>query len=234
MDLEGDFRSIQMGRGRNGIKKKTSSQPKSAGRGKYETHIQPRLEYVRASARMGTPEREIAAGLQVSYSTFREYKKKHPELAQALSQGAKDANAAVENSLHKRALGYTVELKKCFKLKKPVLENGRKVGEEEVLQTGLEETHIPADTKAIIFWLTNRLPEFWRTSPDTSALDALRKPSRELLEALEKGIPSLWETPLPQGCDAKDGRDSPKKDSLRENEGQLSQGEEKNPAESHG
>ena len=185
-------------------KKKAQSRgsPGRTARGKYESHVLPRLEFVKSAARMGNSEEEIAKQLGVSYSTFREYKKKHPELQAALSEGADDANGAVVNALHRRALGYTVKVRKVVKIKKPVIEDGRKIAEEEVLETGEEDVHVPADTKAIIFWLTNRIPELWKSSPDASLVESLRKPNRELLEAIQHSAPKLWET-LPEGCEAK-------------------------------
>lgn len=175
---------------------------KPTARGKYESHVLPRLEFVRSAARMGNSEEEIAKQLGVSYSTFREYKKKHPELQEALREGAADANGAVVNALHRRALGYTTKVKKAFKLKKPVIEDGKKIAEEEVLETAEEEVHVPADTKAIIFWLTNRIPELWKSAPDANLMEALRKPNRELLEAIQQSAPKLWDE-LPAGCEAK-------------------------------
>lgn len=183
-------------------KAKPRASPGKATRGKYESHVLPRLEFVKAAARMGNSEEEISKQLGVSYSTFREYKKKHPELQAALSEGADDANGAVVNALHRRALGYTVKVRKVFKIKKPVIEDGRKIAEEEVLETGEEDVHVPADTKAIVFWLTNRIPELWKSSPDASLVESLRKPNRELLEAIQHSAPKLWET-LPEGCEAK-------------------------------
>lgn len=183
-------------------KAKPRASPGKAARGKYESHVLPRLEFVKAAARMGNSEEEISKQLGVSYSTFREYKKKHPELQAALSEGADDANGAVVNALHRRALGYTVKVRKVVKIKKPVIEDGRKIAEEEVLETGEEDVHVPADTKAIIFWLTNRIPELWKSSPDASLVESLRKPNRELLEAIQQSAPKLWET-LPEGCEAK-------------------------------
>jgi len=183
-------------------KAKPRASPGKAARGKYESHVLPRLEFVKAAARMGNSEEEISKQLGVSYSTFREYKKKHPELQSALREGAGDANGAVVNALHRRTLGYTATVRKVFKLKKPVIQDGKKIAEEEVLETAEEDVHVPADTKAIIFWLTNRIPELWKSSPDASLVESLRKPNRELLEAIQQSAPKLWET-LPEGCEAK-------------------------------
>lgn len=142
---------------------------KKKSRGKYESNVLPRLDFVTAAARKGQSEKEIAAALGVSYSTFREYKHKHPELLAALRMGASDASAVVENALFKRAHGYTEKVKKGFKLRKPVIENGRKVAETEVVELVEEEVHVPADIKAIIFWLTNRNSAEWRSSPPSGA-----------------------------------------------------------------
>lgn len=174
-------------------KAKPRASPGKATRGKYESHVLPRLEFVKSAARMGNSEEEIAKQLGVSYSTFREYKKKHPELQNALREGADDANGAVVNALHRRALGYTATVRKVFKLKKPIIEDGKKIAEEEVLETAEEDVHVPADTKAIIFWLTNRMGKDWRSSPDLSSLDAASKPNRELLEMIKADAPDTWD-----------------------------------------
>ena len=80
-----------------------------------------------------------------------------------------------------------------FKLKKPVIQDGKKIAEEEVLETAEEDVHVPADTKAIIFWLTNRMGKDWRSSPDLSSLDAANKPNRELLEMIKADAPDIWD-----------------------------------------
>ena len=69
----------------------------------------------------------------------------------------------VENSLLKRAKGYTAKIKKTFKVKKVEYDpSGKKIKEEEVLEVGEDEIHVPADVTAMIFWLKNRLPEKWK------------------------------------------------------------------------
>ena len=174
-------------------KAKSRGSPGRTARGKYESHVLPRLEFVKSAARMVNSEEEIAKQLGVSYSTFREYKKKHQELQNALKEGADDANGAVVNALHRRALGYTATVRKVFKLKRPIIEDGKKIAEEEVLETAEEDVHVPADTKAIIFWLTNRMGKDWRSSPDLSSLDAANKPNRELLEMIKADAPDIWD-----------------------------------------
>ena len=70
----------------------------------------------------------------------------------------------VENSLYKRAVGYTVKIKKTIKCREVKFDknSGKKISETEVLKEGEDEVHIPADVAAIIFWLKNRKPEVWK------------------------------------------------------------------------
>lgn len=172
--------------------KKERKRSASGTGGKYERNVKPRLEAITGWARAGETEKEIAARLQVAYSTFREYKAKYPELAEALRTGEEEANATVEGALYKRANGYTVRTYKSIKLRKPVIEAGKKIADEEVLAEGYEDVHVPADTKAIIFWLINRAPGRWRAAPDTSGIDALKKPNHELLEMVKTDAPDVW------------------------------------------
>ena len=69
-------------------------------------------------------------------------------------RGKEVVDTEVENSLLKRALGYTAE---------DVTEeliDGRLVITKRV------KKHIPADTTAMIFWLKNRMPGIWRNKED--------------------------------------------------------------------
>ena len=73
------------------------------------------------------------------------------------------ADTEVENALYLKCIGHKVQLKKTFKVRKiEYNDSGRKIKEEEHLEVGEDEVYIPPDTKAIIFWLTNRAREDWR------------------------------------------------------------------------
>ena len=54
-------------------------------------------------------------------------------------------------------------MKKTYKLKRTEFdpESGKKLLEYEELQTGIDEAHVPADTRAEIFWLQNRCGGEW-------------------------------------------------------------------------
>lgn len=130
-------------------------------------------------ARDGLTDEEIAKNIGISRSTLAEWKKKYPDISDTLKKGKEIVDMEVENSLLKRAKGYTVKIHKTFKLKKVEYDMmGKKVKEEEVLEQGEDEVHVPADTTAIIFWLKNRLPEKWRekrfeTLDETEAVDGM-------------------------------------------------------------
>ena len=63
---------------------------------KYETLVKPYLDDIRAKVRQGVTEAAIADALGISVASLNNYKKQHPELAEALS---KDKGADVLQSL---------------------------------------------------------------------------------------------------------------------------------------
>ncbi len=74
-------------------------------RGKYETYIVPYLAEIKQWARLGIEEREIARKLGVAAPTFSGYKKKHPELRDAVRDGRQDAVLTLKNKLFEVAAG---------------------------------------------------------------------------------------------------------------------------------
>ena len=121
------------------------------------------LTLLRGMACMGKDASQIAACMGISLSTLRRWQKRYPEIAAALAFGKDNADFAVMEALHRRAVGYTAPVKKTYKLKHTEFDpdSGKKVLEYEELQTGIDETHVPADTRAEIFWLQNRRGEDW-------------------------------------------------------------------------
>lgn len=120
-----------------------------------------KLTILAAWARAGKTDDEIAKLVGISRSTLGEWKKKHEKIGEALSTGKDYADRLVENSLYRAALGYTVTNKKPIKTRHITYENGKKVKEDEVIEYAEETVHVDGDTKAIVFWLENRMPE-WR------------------------------------------------------------------------
>lgn len=120
-----------------------------------------KLTILAAWARAGKTDDEIAKLVGISRSTLGEWKKKHEKISEALSTGKDYADRLVENSLYRAALGYTVTNKKPIKTRHVTYEDGKKIKEDEVIEYAEETVHVEGDTKAIVFWLENRMPE-WR------------------------------------------------------------------------
>lgn len=136
------------------------------------------LLLLEAWARDGLTEEEIARKCGIAGATLREWKKRYPPIALALMRGKEIADIHVENALYKKALGYSVPVKKTYKLKRVEYEGGKRVSEEEYLETVVDEVYVPADISAQKFWLTNRAQKKWggeagSTQADRERLDAL-------------------------------------------------------------
>ncbi len=130
-------------------------------RGKYYTHVEPRLIEVEGWARDGLIDEQIAKNLGVAYSTFRVYKSKHPALSAALKRSKAIADREVENALFKNATGYEYTEEQAIKLKKVFYLDGKRHEEERVEVVEVKKYRFP-DTTAQIFWLKNRKPKEWR------------------------------------------------------------------------
>lgn len=124
-------------------------------RGKYETHVKPKLDLIAQWARDGAIERDIAKKLGVSESTFSGYKKEHPELMETLTVNKEVTDARVESALYKRAIGYEYT------------ETSKEVGPDGVkIKTTVKQ--VAPDVTAQIYWLNNRRPDRWRNKQDIS------------------------------------------------------------------
>lgn len=131
---------------------------------KYYTHVAPRLEEVKDWCRNGATDEEVAKRLGINIDTLYSYKKKFSEFSESIKKGKEIFDSEVENALYERCIGGKVTLKRPFKVKRTIFENGKKVENEEVVYADYEEYVIP-DTTAQIFWLKNRRPDKWREKP---------------------------------------------------------------------
>lgn len=129
---------------------------------KYETNVKPKLFLVEMWARDGLTDEQIAEKLDISVASFYNYKNEYLEFLESLKKGKEVADYEVENALFKKALGYNAKIKKAFKVKEVLYENGKRLKETERIEYAEDEVHIPADTTAQIFWLKNRKPNTWR------------------------------------------------------------------------
>lgn len=100
-------------------------------------------------ARVGATDREVAESFEVDEATIYRWKHTKPEFCEALKVGKDVADDRVEQSLYRRALGYSHDAVKMH------------VVEGVVAVTPFVERY-PPDTTAAIFWLKNRRPAEWR------------------------------------------------------------------------
>lgn len=122
-------------------------------RGKYHEWIAPDgLTRLQAWARDGLTDEQIAHNMGIATGTLYEYKKKYPEIDEALKRGKQVVDIEVENALLKRALGYEYEETET------IVEEGS--GQKRKVRR--VKKHVPPDTTAGIFWLKNRKPKEWR------------------------------------------------------------------------
>lgn len=132
-------------------------------KGKYEEWLEPEgLLKIQGWGRDGLTEEQIAHNMGIRRSTLSEWKKKFPDILDSLKQGKEVVDREVENALLNKALGFRVTVKKSYKVKDIIYENGRKIKETEKIEMVDEEQYIPPDTTAQIFWLKNRKPNEWR------------------------------------------------------------------------
>ena len=112
------------------------------------------LTLIEGWARDGLIEEQIAKNTGVSYSTFREWKKRFPALSAALKKGKEVVDRQVENALFKNAVGFMYE-------------------EETVTNAGEVVTvkkYSKPNITAQIFWLKNRKMKEWRDKQEVEQI----------------------------------------------------------------
>lgn len=116
---------------------------------RYNKTFHPAL--VRALARNGKTDVEMAAELSISIATFYNWKKGHKEFLDAILEAKEEPDDRVERALFERAIGYEHSEEKLFFDSK----TGQVVRADTV-------KHYPPDTPAASKWLNNRRPNKWR------------------------------------------------------------------------
>lgn len=98
---------------------------------KYEECVKPYLEEINKKVREGITEKAIAQALGITEQTLNNYKKKHPELAEALSKDkGKDVLQALLNAGVEAAIGYYATNEQITYI---VDENGNRIEEKVVV-----------------------------------------------------------------------------------------------------
>ena len=116
-------------------------------------------------AREGMTDARLAERMGVGASTLRRWKKRFTEIAEAMSKGRAPVDVQAENALLKAALGYTVKVKKPFKVKRVTTRPGEGRVEEERIEYAEEEIHVPPKSNVLLFVNKNLRPDRWRDRP---------------------------------------------------------------------
>lgn len=106
------------------------------------------------------PIKDIYEKMGISNKTFWEWRKKYPELNEALRRGAEIVDYQVENALLKCALGYKTREVKTIISGKPDAKGNRSIKKE------ITEKDVAPNVTAIMAWLNNRKPDSWKRNRD--------------------------------------------------------------------
>lgn len=80
-----------------------------ARKSKYAEYVKPMLLKITEWSKSGATDEEICTALGIAQSTFYEYKKKYPELSEALRTGRQNVVLNIKAALYKRAIGFEYE-----------------------------------------------------------------------------------------------------------------------------
>lgn len=147
------------------------------------------LEKIKEWAEDGLSAKQIAENMGISRSTLYEWIQKSTDIADSFTCGRAGAIANVENQLYKKTQGYNVGVKKVIKLKKAEYKDGKLVRAWEEPLEVTEEIHVPADTTAIKFYLTNMLPDKWKNNADNGGSGDEKTGGIVMLPEAEKAVP---------------------------------------------
>lgn len=126
-------------------------------KGKYAKWLQSdNLLRLQAWARDGLSDEQMAHNIGITTTTLYDWKKKYPAFSEALARGKEVVDIEVENALLKRAKGYDY-----IETTSELIADKNARNKAVMIVTKRVTRHVPPDVKAIVFWLTNRKPE-WR------------------------------------------------------------------------
>ena len=127
-----------------------------ARKGLYEEWLkEDNLKLLEAWARDGLTNEQIAHNIGIRSKTLYEWINKFSVIGDALKRGKEVVDIEVENSLLKRALGYSYD--------EVTKEINKETG--QLVVTKVVTKQVIPDTTAMIYWLKNRKPKQWRDKP---------------------------------------------------------------------
>lgn len=123
-------------------------------KGKYHKWLQKEnLILLKSWAMDGLTDEQIADRMDISRTTLYDWKRKYPDISDALKRGKDVYDGEAEQALFKSGLGYYVEEVETY------------ITETNGVQTKKIKKNkkwIPSNVTALIFWLKNRKPDKWK------------------------------------------------------------------------
>ena len=129
---------------------------KPGPKGKYESHVKPRLEEIYKWLVNGYTDYSIADNLGICHESLIKYKDEYLELSSIYARARLERNRLVMNKMFQRATGEKVTL-----LKQKATKDG------EIVDL-VEEQYIPPDVNAADLFLRNNDPEYKSAKADIS------------------------------------------------------------------
>lgn len=127
---------------------------KGGRKGKYHDWItDDGLTKLEAWARDGLTDEQVAKNIGINRTTLYDWKKRFPDIDNALKRGKEVVDIEVENKLLQKAMGFEYEETETW------VEEVDGVQKKRIKK--IKKMALP-DTTAQIFWLKNRKPEQWR------------------------------------------------------------------------
>lgn len=142
----------------------------AGAKGKVGKWLEPdNLLLLKAWARNGLTDAAIANKIHIHPSTLWEWKKKVPQISEALSRTKEIVDTEVENKLFESCIGFKVTVQEPMKLKTVKMKAGEGRIEEEHVVMVEREIYVAPNVIAQKFWLANRKPNEWREKREVVA-----------------------------------------------------------------
>lgn len=147
----------------------------------YESLVKPRFDEIVKWGKNGATERQIAKNLGIAYSTFNDYKSKHPELTELIKNARPEIVEELRSALIRKAMGYEYEEKKVVttrvelpdEMRAILLDAGMDVKtleEAKLIRTEITTKREPEDVAAINLALKNYDKQNWSNDPQSLEL----------------------------------------------------------------
>ncbi len=123
-------------------------------------------EQARKLCLLGATDKELADFFNVTETTINNWKNAHKSFIESIRAGKTVADMEIVNSLYKSAQDRLIPAYQAFKTRNVYFDDkGNRIESEKVEVVEVPQA-VPANDRAIKFWLNNRQPSKWRDKPE--------------------------------------------------------------------